>query len=185
MKTNSALATRELLLEAASQVIVAGGAAALTLDAVARTAGVSKGGLLYHFPSKEALVVGMIDQLCARFDQALEAELAQEQPGAPGHWLRAYLRASFAPNRESLEAGAALIAAIGNNPALIAPLRERYVRWQAHAVADGVDPAIATAIRLATDGLWLADLGDFAPPSSEERQSVVAALIALTKGTSV
>ena len=185
MKTHSATATRELLLAAANQVIVLGGATALTLEAVARAAGVSKGGLLYHFPTKEALIIGMIDRLCTNFDQALETELAEEQPGAPGRWLRAYLRASFAPNREALETGAALIAAIANNPALIAPLRERYSTWQAHAVSDGIDPAVATAIRLATDGLWLADLGDFAPPNGAERQAVLAALLALTKGTSV
>ena len=36
------------------------GVAKLTLEAVAKEAGVSKGGLLYHFSNKEALIEGMI-----------------------------------------------------------------------------------------------------------------------------
>ena len=49
-------ATREKLLQSASQVVVEKGVDALTLAAVAKQAGVSKGGLLYHFPNKNALI---------------------------------------------------------------------------------------------------------------------------------
>ena len=41
--------TRKRLLDAAAAVVRRDGAGALTLDAVAAEAGVSKGGLLYHF----------------------------------------------------------------------------------------------------------------------------------------
>ena len=34
-----------------------------TMDATARAAGVSKGGLLYHFASKDALEAGLIERL--------------------------------------------------------------------------------------------------------------------------
>ena len=44
---------RQAILEAAERVVTEAGAAHLTLDAVAGKAGVSKGGLLYHFPSKK------------------------------------------------------------------------------------------------------------------------------------
>ncbi|MDO8275460.1 MAG: TetR/AcrR family transcriptional regulator, partial [Serpentinimonas sp.] len=44
--------TRNALLEATNTVILRDGIAHLTLEAVAKEAGVSKGGLLYHFPSK-------------------------------------------------------------------------------------------------------------------------------------
>lgn len=47
---------RERILEAAERVIGDVGAARMTLDGVAHAAGVSKGGLPYHFPSKELLL---------------------------------------------------------------------------------------------------------------------------------
>ena len=52
--------TRQKILAAASQIVQCKGVAKLTLEAVAKEAGVSKGGLLYHFSNKEALIEGMI-----------------------------------------------------------------------------------------------------------------------------
>jgi|GEM_PF-6563964 len=47
--------SREVILNAAEMVVVEVGAAHLTLDAVAQKAVVSKGGLLYNFPTKGSL----------------------------------------------------------------------------------------------------------------------------------
>ena len=44
-----ASSSREKILDAAVQVAIRDGILAMTLDAVAREAGVSKGGLIYHF----------------------------------------------------------------------------------------------------------------------------------------
>jgi len=60
---------RDRILEAADQLVAAQGASNLTLDAVAQAAGLSKGGLLYHFPSKDALLMGMLDRHCEQMDQ--------------------------------------------------------------------------------------------------------------------
>jgi AcrR family transcriptional regulator len=49
-----------------AQVVQARGAGSLTLEAVADVAGVSKGGLLYHFPTKDALIDGMVADALAR-----------------------------------------------------------------------------------------------------------------------
>ncbi|MFF4615626.1 TetR/AcrR family transcriptional regulator [Nonomuraea jabiensis] len=50
-------------------MLLSEGAEALTLEAVARRAGVSKGGLFYHFPTKQALVAAMVDRLTMAFAQ--------------------------------------------------------------------------------------------------------------------
>ena len=52
--------TRDALLDAADHIVASRGVARLTLEEVAREAGVSKGGLLYHFKSKDALTEAMI-----------------------------------------------------------------------------------------------------------------------------
>ena len=61
--------TKSNLLQAARTVVAAQGSRALTLEAVALEAGVSKGGLLYHFPSKKALIAGMVGQAVEAFDE--------------------------------------------------------------------------------------------------------------------
>ncbi len=47
------------MIEAALRVIEDRGVHSLTLDAVAEEAGVTKRGLIYHFPSKSALILGL------------------------------------------------------------------------------------------------------------------------------
>lgn len=175
---------REAILAAACRVVRAEGAAGLTLEAAARAAGVSKGGLLYHFPNKEALIAGMIDQICQDFDAAIAHELDSDPMPSPGRWLRAYIRLSCTAESGSLDAlYAALIAAVGTNLSLLNPLRAAFARWQRLAVADGLDPALATLLRLAADGLWFADLMDFASPGPELRAEVCARLLALASQT--
>ena len=71
----------------------------MTLDAVAQRAEVSKGGLLYHFPSKEALLQAMLARLCDRFDEK-KAVILQEEPADPAAALRAHLKTAFAYMKE-------------------------------------------------------------------------------------
>ncbi len=175
---------RARVLRASAQVVRREGPAALTLDAVAREAGVSKGGLLYHFPSKRALVSAMIDDLLARFGQDhARALVADPEPESTGRWLRAYIRASAQVCDVSAEALEALLAGIATDPDLLAPVRAAAAEWQAAAMRDGVDPAVGTVVRLAMDGLWIAELFDLAPPRGALRERAVALLLALASGT--
>src|SRR3712207_1668575 len=174
--------TREGILQAADRVVVEEGVAGMTLEAVAREAGVSKGGLLYHFPSKEALISGMIGRLIEGFRDALGREFAKEKASASGRWLRAYLRASFDEDRWYLEVSAGLLAAVAEDPTLLDPLRRAFEDGQRWAERDGIDPAVATLVRLAADGLYFAELLGFAPPEGGLRARSLEALLELTRG---
>ena len=57
------------------------GSGRLTLDAVAERAGLSKGGLLYNFPTKEALLQAMIQRLVDEVSAEREALRAQAERG--------------------------------------------------------------------------------------------------------
>jgi AcrR family transcriptional regulator len=163
--------TREQLLDAATGVLLRHGAEHLTLAAVAAEAGVSKGGLLYHFGSKQALVAGLVDRLVGRFDAAISA--CGDEPGAA---TRTYLAHSIETGSSDNRTAAALIAGLLVDPTALEPLRERYSRWQHRLEHDGIDPAVATAVRLAADGWWQADLLDLAPPTARLRERVLAVL---------
>jgi AcrR family transcriptional regulator len=153
----------------------------LTLDAVAKKAGVSKGGLLYHFPGKDDLIRGLIDNLNESFDADMERNLAEANDRTPGHWLRAYIQASADAGVEFNENSAALLAGIALNSDLLEPFRRSFTEFQEKSVSDGIDPVVATIIRLAVDGLWLAELFKLAPPEPALRQQVVERLIEMTK----
>ncbi|MEF2279887.1 TetR/AcrR family transcriptional regulator [Deinococcus sp. YIM 134068] len=156
VRVRNSEATRAALLSAAATVLQAQGAG-LSLDAVAREAGVSKGGLLHHFPSREALLDALALDLLARFERRVEAlrerEVA-EHGERPGAWLRAYIAASFDSDPEE----DALYEALKSLPAIwdqLGVMGEAHARLSARAEADGVPAARAHAVRLACDGLWL------------------------------
>jgi AcrR family transcriptional regulator len=66
--------TRERILFGAEEVVLRDGVAHLTLEAAANEAGISKGGILYHFGTRAALVAAMVERLSSRFDEDLERE---------------------------------------------------------------------------------------------------------------
>jgi AcrR family transcriptional regulator len=159
--------TRAKLLDAASAVIRRDGPRALTLDAVAAQAGVSKGGLLYHFASKRDLLDALVARWLDEFQQDIDA--------APGGFAERYVRASDGAKAE--EAG--LLAALVADPRALATVRERHAAWQDRVVTESADPVGATVARLAADGLWLADLLGVAPPAGGLREQVLARLLEL------
>jgi AcrR family transcriptional regulator len=103
---------REAILDAAEAVVIESGAGHLTLAAVAAKAGVSKGGLLYHFPSKEDLLKGMLDRLIQRFDQARK-EKAEGLKRKAGAQIKATILTYAEGDARKEKIGSALLAAGG------------------------------------------------------------------------
>lgn len=151
--------TRARTLDAAMRVIEERGATALSLNAVAAQAGVSKGTLLYHFPSKEALVQAVVDHYVELFEQAVD-ERARRHPG-PDAWLRAYVAVGL--DEGERRRSRALFGALAVNPDVTSRLRDRQREWQRRAVEGSADPDTALLVKLAADGLLVADLTDSAP----------------------
>jgi len=182
--------TIDVILTAAERVALRDGVLRLTVEAVAREAKLSKGGVLYHFATKESLIQAMLDRLI----QYCEQEIAQHQQNdaAPGRWTRAYVRKTLAPLTpypgeaafpKSKEVGAGLIVAAATNPKLLEPLRKRFRTWQRAIERDGISPTRATVVRLAVDGLWLADVLGIWSLSDKLRRQVLNELTRLTRET--
>lgn len=147
--------TRAALLDAARRVLRNHGVT-LSLDAVAREAGVSKGGLLHHYPSKERLLQALAHALIEQFHSQLQAAHAKEialHGDAPGAWLRTYIELSFVVDEE-VDALTAALAPLSALPELLRGLQEAQRFLITDAEADGLPAGRAHAIRLACDGLW-------------------------------
>lgn len=159
---------RGRIVEAAERLVSEEGAAHLTLDAVAGDAGVSKGGLLYHFPSKEALLEGMLERLLEHFDE-LHRRLEAGLPESPVRGLVAYVRACLADGQQS---ASGLLAALAHNPRLLEPARQYYRRKHRELTPPGGDAGMVATIMLAADGLWLQEHMGLSPLDAEEREAV-------------
>ncbi|MEA4909273.1 MAG: TetR/AcrR family transcriptional regulator [Chloroflexi bacterium] len=172
--------TRARLIQAAIDILVEKGAAYLTLDAVAHTARVSKGGLLHHFPTKEALLHGIDDQATQLWTERLASELAQEPEGRAGRWSRAYIRATFDPLPEEARILQALTRIIGVYPDLIQRWRSTYAQTSASLIDDGLPPGRSATIQVACDGMWLGEMVGLPLISDSQRAAVRADLLRLT-----
>jgi AcrR family transcriptional regulator len=166
---------RAELLDAAVAVIRRGGAQALTLDAVAAESGTSKGGVLYHFASKRALVDGLI----VRWLDDFEARLDDHENVAAGYVLACDLE-SAGPDVTASEFG--LLAALIEEPRALEAVRERHRAWMGRMLGGGLSRDDAWLVRLAADGLWYADLLGIAAPEGEDRRRLIGRLVALASG---
>jgi AcrR family transcriptional regulator len=156
------------------------GARHLTLDAVAKQAGVSKGGLLYHFPSKEALVHAMLDRRFVQSAQDRRTRLADAKGGTGGAFA-AYVLSCLERDDGTRRLGVALLAAAAHDPRFVLPYREEYRRRLEEFSREGLSLKRAAAVMLAVDGLRFMELLSLAPFTAEERNDVVEEIIALSR----
>ncbi|MEU0565770.1 TetR/AcrR family transcriptional regulator [Nonomuraea sp. NPDC005983] len=165
---------REELLDAAEDLLCDQGSAALTLAAVADRAGVSKGGLLYHFSTKEALIKAMVERLIDEFDELMAA-----QPDDT--YTERYLGATLAAVRSSKLRRWAVVTGASGNLFLLAPLREAMARWHREGLAEEPDQVASQIVRLACEGLW--DVASHDPDlnSEDDLRALEARMRALLK----
>ncbi len=147
--------TRRALLDAAA-VAVAQHGAGVSVDVIARTAGVSKSGLLHHYGSKEQLFVALAQDAFDRF--LLDVERHTDPADlAPGRVMRGYLRATFADLEDPDSADYwAVMAQLSVVPAVVEAARADSLAWEQRLTADGFDPRAMQVVLLAADGAELA-----------------------------
>ena len=166
--------SRETMLDAAQNVVLEGGASKLTLDAVARRAGVSKGGVMYNFPTKEALLKAMVERL-VEHNRHAHAQLTENLPDRPGRSLKAYVMNSVRALDVDDKVRGARLAALNSDPALLLPVAE-YFRGRFARLAADVPFERAALVYLATEGLWTQELLQLSPFTPRQRARLVRML---------
>jgi AcrR family transcriptional regulator len=167
---------REAVLDAFESLLIEVGERAATLDAVARRAGVSKGGLLYHFPNKEA----MISALLERMDQLVAGDveaMAKAPEGAAVYFIKSSLWADTPLDRVFV--AATRLAEVAHAETL-----HRFAAVQGawlELLAGDVGPAMAKAVLYMGDGLYFNAMlasgpGASPPEMSGDVDSLLAAV---------
>ncbi len=160
------------MLDAAAEVVRTDGVSGLTLDRVAEVAGVSKGGLLYHYGTKRELVLAMLDRTLTDADETLD-RLADESGRTDGAFAHAYLEYVTSGMHGEDDGAAGIFAAAALEEGDLSPAQAQFARWQERLLDDdGIDPTHALLARVVGDGLWLIDLFGLAPPSPDQREQL-------------
>jgi AcrR family transcriptional regulator len=171
-------APRDRILDAVVQLSTELGAGNFTLEQVAQAAGVSKGGLLYHFPSKEALLLAMGRRYLKSFESG-RREARERMADEPSADLKASVLGLLCrPGSQSCQ-GAAILAAAANDPALVAMFRSSLVDHMTELESWPGSFARKAIVSLAVDGLMLREALQISPFSADQRDAVIHALLHL------
>lgn len=115
---------RDKVLDTAEEIVATQGAAGLTIDAVAKAMGISKGGVQYCFGSKDALIDAMFDRWGSAYE-ALFADIAGADP-SPQTGVRAHMLATQSSDQTASAKAAGLMATLIQTPEHLASTREWY-----------------------------------------------------------
>jgi AcrR family transcriptional regulator len=145
---------RNAILDAAEVVVTEKGAGSLSFDEVARRSGVSKGGVLYCFPSKVALIAAMASRDLDRFERDVAAHRGMTGDTRAADLL-AYLAATRHESGSLAAKAASLLAALVEAPEHAEPIRD-YYRRQTRQIEDGApDRGAARVAFFAAEGAFL------------------------------
>lgn len=115
---------RDKVLDAAEEIVATQGAAGLTIDAVAKAMGISKGGVQYCLGSKDALIDAMFDRWGSAYE-TLFAAIAGDDP-SPQTGVRAHMLATQSSDQTASAKAAGLMATLIQTPEHLASTREWY-----------------------------------------------------------
>lgn len=159
------------ILKAALELIRRSGAPSLTIDAVAVEAGFSKGGVLYNFPTKDALITGMVTFLAREFEGEVAAARARNlASNCPT--LAAMIDVTEGWLMDNRDVARAILATNADRPNLSEPFRQVMVRIKADIESETVERGKAWAIWSSLDGLHFSEAHCVAIYSDDERAAV-------------
>ena len=170
---------RRALLDQAARITLEQGLSKVTFQAVADATGVTKGGVMHHFATKNALILEVFNDAMARFEAEVDAAMAKD-PVLYGSFTRAYIDATISlgeKGQEEFDNQATLyVLMLGDSE-----LRELWAQWanaqlKKHEATDNTETLCM--VRLVVDGIWLSD---FSGINISDKQSLRSRLIKMTQ----
>lgn len=170
---------RRALLDEAARITLEQGLSKVTFQAVADAVGVTKGGVMHHFATKDALILEVFYDAMAKFKAEVNAAMAKD-PVSYGSFTRAYIDATISlgeKGQAEFNSQATLyVLMLGDRM-----LRERWAEWsneqlKKYAATDNSETLCM--VRLVADGIWLSD---FSGIDISDKASIRERLINMTQ----
>ena len=137
------------ILSAARAIAARAGAGKITIDAVAKEAGLSKGGVLYNYPTKKALLSGLLDAMLAEHRELLDSVPERH----PARTLRGHLETVLQSQEVDDDLSMAILATAASDPQLLDPLRGELSDDIGRILSDTQDPQGAMVVFWAIQGV--------------------------------
>ncbi len=170
---------RTAIIEAAHRVAERQGGADFSYETTASEAGLTKAGVLYHFPSREDLVLAVVEYVARSWEDAMLEALGRPLAEAtPAQRIRAYVE--VAAGDDVSRADFAVYADALCRPEHVGPWNEVFSRWFDLDECTPAQRARLTTARFAADGLWVAKATGAMPPAPDDYARLVAHLLSLT-----
>lgn len=167
---------RAAVLAAAESLVRDIGAANLTFDELVRRSGITRGGITYHFPTKEALLRALVERDIASWHECIADKRARHD--GPNAALKAYIDSGCEPDDDAARLCAGLLTAATSAKQLNEPWREFFVAQQKLTDASG-DPELAMILTLAVEGLFWSETMDILNLTPHRRQAIVDRMLAM------
>jgi AcrR family transcriptional regulator len=169
--------SRNVALDAALIIIARDGPGRLTLDAIARESGLSKGGVMHQFRTKEGVLKALLGRQMAHFGEFSTRYRAKARAASANPELATEIatvrEAANMPNSAVL----ALLAAMVESPDLMALPRDSELKAIAAIRAEAADPDLAMLRWAAARGLLLGAIFGMSPIGKPERDRLFARLL--------
>ena len=177
---------RDKILDATERVILRYGPQGVSVDAVLAESGVSKGGFFHHFPTKAALLAGLLERLSCSVEAIAAASMRGDSQGR-GRALRAQIAGAFdlppAERERTRTLVLALIAGVMESPEVAAQARKANRDALATAGDEGIDRGAALCVQLALDGYVLGEIFKTIKLDRDDREALRTTLYGLVDAT--
>lgn len=170
---------RRALLDQAARITLEQGLSKVTFQAVADAVGVTKGGIMHHFATKNALILEVFHDAMAKFEAEVDSAMAKD-PVRYGSFTRAYIDATISlgeKGQEEFDSQATLyVLMLGDSE-----MRKLWAKWaneqlKKHEATDNTETLCM--VRLVADGIWLSD---FSGINISDKKSLRERLIKMTQ----
>jgi len=163
---------RDRILDAAESVILDSGGRTFTLDAVAERAGISKGGLVYSFATKDGLVRAALERELSRFQDAVRQRLG-DKPVDPLEMVLAHIEEALDEDDAMTRKAAFLVTALVHAPEMLEPVRQYYRALLDPLRSECGEVHEVRHALLAVEGIFLLRGLGFVEVSADEQKSVL------------
>jgi AcrR family transcriptional regulator len=173
--------SRNAALQAALTIIARDGPGRLTLDAIARESGLSKGGVMHQFRTKQAVLKALLEHQTAYFEDFSRKYLAKTTSSQPqlSAQIATLREVTARPRSEAF----AILAALADDPALLAGSRDIDAAKLKTIKAEAADPQLALLRWSAARGLALSALFGMCPFTEKDRNELFERLLDDTQWT--
>jgi AcrR family transcriptional regulator len=116
---------REIILKAAESLVQKQGAGNLTYDNLVKESGVTRGGITYHFPTKDELLRALLERDMQQW-AAMEVQLRPKMENQRAAGLIASIRAMTQSSEDQKRFIAGMLSAVTHDQNLLQPVRDHH-----------------------------------------------------------